>query len=144
MAGQSILPDVPTLLRHIDQGMTHKQIGELYGTSRQAVGLKLQGAVEPGPRRRDWPWDVQTRHKRGWLYTALSCYVIAQSKERPLRQQERYTLKGFLDMMDEFDGKYVVDYYPDTAVGFALRERDPDRDEPNTFIGTPLEETRVA
>lgn len=137
MAGRRLLPDVPTLLRHVDQGMTHQEIGKLYGTSRQAVTLKLQGATEPRNHRREWPWDVQTRHKKGWFYLALSYYQIAQSKERPLRKQEQHTLSSFLDMMDSYGGQYVVDYDPNTAVGLHLRPRDPERDDPESLIGVP-------
>lgn len=137
MAGQRLLPDVPTLLRHVDQGMTHKEIGELYGVSRQAVTLKLKGAVEPRTNRREWPWEVQTRHKRGWLYLALSYYTISQTKERPLRKQELHTLSAFMDMMDGLDGDYVVDYFPDTAVGFQLRERIPGHDDPSSLVAVP-------
>lgn len=136
MAGRRILPDVPTLLRHIDKGMTHGDIGDMYGTSRQAVTLKLKGVTEPRTHRRDWPWDVQPRHKRGWLYSAISDYTVARTKERVLTKREQQRLSSFMDMMDRLDGDYVVDYYPDTAVGFGLRERE-ERDDPESLLGSP-------
>lgn len=144
MAGRQILPDVPTLLRHVDSGMTHEEIGKLYGTSRQAVTLKLKGTTEPRPHKRAWPWEVQTRHKKGWLYLALSFYTIAQTKERVLRKQEQHTLASFLDMMDSLDGDFVVDYYPETAVGFQLRPRVEGHDNPDSLVAVPREALRTA
>lgn len=144
MAGRRLLPDVPTLLRHVEKGMTHQEIGDLYGTSRQAVTLKLKGVTEPRPHKRDWPWDVQTRHKRGWLYLALSYYTIAQTKERVLRKQEQHTLSAFMEMMESFDGDFVVDYFPDTAVGFQLRPRIEGHDDPDSLVGVPREIARSA
>lgn len=137
MAGRRMLPDVPTLLRHIDKGLTHGEIGELYGTSRQAVTLKLKGVVSPQSHRRDWPWEVQPRHKQGWLYTAISNYTVARSKERVLSKREQQRLSAFLDMLDRLEGDYVVDYFPDTATGFELRPRAPERDDPDSIIGVP-------
>ena len=127
MAGRKILPDVARLLQHVDRGMTHQQIADMYGVSRQAVTLKLKGATTPRVFRRDWPWDVQPRHKAGWLYEAISFYVVAQTKERPLTDRQRQRLTAFLDMLDRLPGDFVVDYYPDSAVGFRLRERRPGR-----------------
>lgn len=144
MAGRRLLPDNAQLLRHIDNGMTHEEIGQLYGTTRQAVTLRLNGLNPPRVNRREWPWEVQTRHKRGWLYLALSYYVIARTKERTLRKQEQHTLTAFLDMMDQLNGDFVVDYYPDTAVGFQLRERIEGHDEADSLIGVPHESAATA
>lgn len=144
MAGHPLLPDVPTLLRHIDQGMTQRQIGDMYGTTRQAVGLKLRGVLEPRARRREWPWIVESRHKSGWLYLAISIYTVALTKERPLRKQETHTLGSFMKMMEDLDGDYVVDYYKDTAVGFQLRRRIPGHDDPDSLIGNPRPQAGAA
>lgn len=135
MAGRKILPDVPRLLQLVDKGMTHQQIGDMFGVSRQAVTLKLRGATTPRFFRRDWPWNVQTRHKTGWLYEAISFYMISKSKERPLAERERQRLAAFLDMIDKMSGDYVIDYYPETAEGFKLRERRA-TDDPDSVIGT--------
>ena len=145
MAGKSYLPDVAQILRHIDQGMSHQEIGDLYGTSRQAVGRRLKGATAPRfPNRRQWPWEVETRHKDSWLYRALTYYVLARTKERPLRPREISTLSGFMQMMENQTEDRVVDYWPGTAHGFYLRERDPSRDDPDSLIGTPAPRARTA
>jgi hypothetical protein len=137
MAGRKILPDVPRLLQLIDKDMTHQQIADMYGVSRQAVTLKLKGATEPRNHRRDWPWEVQPRHKVGWLYQAISFYQVSRTKERPLTQRERQRLSVFMDTMDGFRASgrdMVVDYFPDTAAGFLLRERTED-DDPDSLLG---------
>lgn len=136
MAGRRLLPDVPRLLQLVSKDMTHQQIADLYGVSRQAVTLKLKGAVEPRFSRRAWPWEIQPRHKTGWLYEAVSFYVVSQSKERPLSERERQRLGSFMDMMDRLPGDYVVDYYADTAAGFRLRAR-RDTDDPDSLLGAP-------
>lgn len=136
MAAPKLLPDTATLLRHVGQGMTHKQIGELYGVGRQAVTRALSGATEPALARRAWPWEIQTRHRRGWLYLGASYYVIAQSKERALRSKELGVLSSFMTMMEEFPD-FVVDYYPDSATGLGLRRRIPGHDDPDSLIGKP-------
>lgn len=128
------MPDVPRLLQLVDKGMTHQQIADMYGVSRQAVTLKLKGATAPRLFRRDWPWDVQPRHKTGWLYEAISFYMISTTKERPLTERERQRLAAFMDMLETMPGEYVVDYYPDTASGFRLRQRRPD-DDAESVIG---------
>lgn len=144
MAGRRLLPDVPTLLRHVERGMTHQEIGDLYGTSRQAVTIALRGTTDRHPAKRSWPWEVQTRHKRGWMYLALSAYVIAQTKERPLRKDEQHTLASFLDMMDGYSDSYVIDYFPDNPHGFQLRPRIDGHDDPDSLIGVPHDEARTA
>lgn len=133
MAGRRILPDVPTLLRQVDRGMTHQEIADTYGVSRQAVTLALKGAVTPRVSRRTWPWEVQPRHKSGWLYEAISFYMIAQTKERPLTERQRQRLTSFMDMIDRLPGDLVVDYYPNSAAGFRLRERQ-DTDDPDSLL----------
>lgn len=143
MAGRRILPDVPTLLRQVDRGMTHQEIADMYGTSRQAVTLALRGAVAPRVHRRSWPWEVQPRHKTGWLYEAISFYVVAQTKERPLTERQRQRLTSFMDMMERLPGDLVVDYYPDSAVGFRLRERQ-DTDDPDSLLATGKPETSTS
>lgn len=137
MAGRRILPDVARLLQLTDRGMTHQQIADLYGVSRQAVTLKLKGAVEPRLHRRAWPWEVEPRHKTGWLYEAVSYYVVSQTKERPLTVRERQRLSSFMDMMDRLSGDFVVDYYADTAAGFRLRERRA-TDDPDSLLGSAV------
>lgn len=138
MAGRKILPDVPRLLQLVDKNMTHQEIADMFGTSRQAVTLKLKGATNPRNFRREWPWEVQPRHKTGWLYRAISYYTIAQTKERPLTEPERQRLSAFLETMDSFRAAgrdMVVDYYPDTAAGFLLRER-VEGDDPESLLGS--------
>ncbi|GAY07507.1 helix-turn-helix domain-containing protein [Pseudonocardia sp. N23] len=132
------MPDVPRLLQLVDKDMTHQQIADMFGVSRQAVTLKLKGATAPRMFRRDWPWDVQSRHKSGWLYEAVSFYQAARHKERPLTDRQRQRLSSFLDMLDRLPGDYVVDYYPDTAAGFRLRERRAS-DDPNSLLGASVD-----
>src|SRR5690606_18755424 len=135
MPARKILPDVPKLLQLVDRGMTHQQIADLYGTSRQAVTLKLKGATVPKAHRHDWPWEVQPRHKSGWLYQAISYWKIAQEKERPLTERERQRLSSFLNMLESLPGDYVVTYVPDSASGFRLRPRTRG-DDPNSILAT--------
>lgn len=141
MAGKKILPDVPTLLRHKEKGMTDREVADLYGVSRQAVTLKLKGARESRMYRRDWPWEVQSRHKRGWLYEALSAWMVARHKERPLDRRETQRMTALLDMLDSLPGEYVVDYYPDEAIGFRVRPRLED-DDPDSLLGRTPEGAR--
>ncbi|MEU7814053.1 hypothetical protein [Pseudonocardia sp. NPDC049154] len=143
MAGRKILPDVPRLLQLVDRGMTHQQIAEMFGVSRQAVTLKLKGATTPRVFKRDWPWEVQPRHKTGWLYEAISFYTVSQTKERPLTERQRQRLTSFLDMLDKLPGDYVVDYFPDTAAGFRLRERRAS-DDPNSVLASADREGELA
>lgn len=144
MAGRKILPDVPRLLQLVDRGMTHQQIAEMFGVSRQAVTLKLKGATTPRVFKRDWPWEVQPRHKTGWLYEAISFYTVSQTKERPLTERQRQRLTSFLDMLDKLPGDYVVDYFPDTAAGFRLRERRASDDPKSVLAGANPREEELA
>lgn len=141
MAGRQILPDVPRLIQLMEKpGMTHQKIADMFGVSRQAVTLKLKGATTSRTFRRDWPWDVQPRHKAGWLYDSISFWAVSRSKERPLTQRQQAQLAQFMDMLDQMGEQagvdYVVDYYPDSAAGFLLRPRRAG-DDPDSVLGTP-------
>jgi hypothetical protein len=140
MPAQRRLPPRPKLLQLRDQNLTHQQIADMYGVRRQAVTLALKGVEAPKARQRDWPWDVQGRHKTGWLYEAISFYSVAMSKERPLTERQRQRLAAFMTMVDRLPGDFVVDYYPDTAAGFRLRER-RDTDDEDSLLGSPSEST---
>lgn len=133
MAGRRVLPDDLTLLRLADK-MTHQEIADLYGTTRQAVSYRLSRLAESTARRRDWPWEVQARHRKGWLYEALSYYLASRDRELTERQQQR--LSSLMEMLKQLPGDYVVDYYPDTAAGFRLRERRP-TDDPTSLLAVP-------
>lgn len=135
MANRGLLPDVPRLLQLKQKGHTDAEIGKMFGVSRQAVSLKLRGATEPKYRRREWPWNVDTRHKIGWMYEGVSYYVASQTKGQALTQRQSQHLASFMDMMDRMDG-YVVDYYPETSQGFRLRKRRP-TDDPASLLAKP-------
>jgi hypothetical protein len=140
MAGPRKLPDVQTLVRKVEKGMTHGEIAAEYGVTRQAVTIKLRGATTPRHYKRDWPWEVQTRHKVGWFYDALTYWVVDKNRERPLGERQRYRLSSFIAEKDKLErrmGKpYVVDYDPDTPVGFYFRPRRPG-DPEDSIMGTP-------
>lgn len=127
MAPPSKLPDVKTLVQMYESGMTHAEIAAEYGVTRTAVTLKLKGATEPRLWRRDWPWDVQTRHKTGWLYEAVSFYVMDLTKDRILSERQRSRVDTLLGALDKLTAKtgveYVIDYDPETPVGFWFRPR---------------------
>lgn len=140
MAGQRKLPDVQTLVRMNERGMTHGEIASEYGVTRQAVTTKLKGATKPRHYKRDWPWEVDSRHKQGWLYDGLTFYVVDQNRERVLGERQRYRLTSLLDALDKLErhtGKsYVVDYDPSTPVGFYFRPR-RDGDPKDSIMGSP-------
>lgn len=147
MPAERKLPDTATLIRLLDSGgpggtkLTHKQVGEMFGTTRQAVSLALRGVVEPASGAREWPWDVQTRHKQGWFYRAVTFYVVAQRKERQLTKREQDHLASWMRMVAQMSerahAELVVDYDPDTAGGWRLRGR-RERDTPGWLLGSPL------
>jgi hypothetical protein len=123
-----ILPDTAKLVQLAEDGYTDREIADMYPpATRQAVSYRLSGVRQP--RRavhvREWPWDVQSRHKRGWLYESILYYRLAESKERPLTQREAERLASFRAMFDKLPGDWVVDYFPTTATGFKLRRRRP-------------------
>lgn len=140
MAGTRKLPDVQTLVRMNERGMTHGEIAAEYGVTRQAVTTKLKGATTPRHYRRDWPWEVDSRHKIGWFYDALTFYVVDKNRERILGERQSYRLHSFLTELEKLerrmDRPMVVDYDPTTPVGFYFRPRRDD-DPTDTIMGSP-------
>lgn len=136
MAGRKILPDVPQLLRLVEQEKSDAEIAEMFGVSRQAVSAKLAPIRKGAPQwqARTWGWDIRSEHKTGWLYAAIASYADTRQGRAPkLSADGRGKLNQFMEMMEElreqWGGDVIVDYDPNLPRGFYIRRRkkgDPD------------------
>lgn len=143
MASARRLPPDDVLIQHAESGMTNRQIGELYGTTGEAVRQALQRV---GYQRQDGrpshahylPWKVRADHVGDVLARRLRAYSKRQ-QGKPLSETEERLLDDWIKFMDganDYGVPLSVHYNRTDEEGFWLEPRKPgDRD----YISPPIE-----
>jgi hypothetical protein len=143
MASVKRLPADPVLIEHAESGLTNREIGELYGTSGEAVRQALQRAGYQRPDARPshsfyLPWKVRADHVGDVLARRLRAYSKRQ-QGKPLSETENRLLDDWIKFMEganDYGIPLSVHYGRNDDEGFWLEPRQPaDRD----FIAPPLE-----
>lgn len=122
------LPATDVVIELVTQrGLTHEQVGHMYGVTRQAVGDCLDRAGIPRPRQevvrsyREYiPWTVGAEHNDDILVRRLRLYARLQTGGL-LTRAEYARLHEWLDYMRANDA--IVTY--DRGRGFRLAHRRP-------------------
>lgn len=136
MSATRRLPSDNVLIKHVEDGMTNREIGELYGTSGEAVRQALQrvGYARPVNRATHGyyiPWTVRADHVGDVLARRLRSYSKRQ-QGRPLSITEERLLDEWIKFMDganEYGIPLAVHYSRHDDEGFWLEPRQPgDRD----------------
>ncbi|WP_327377683.1 hypothetical protein OG393_29280 [Streptomyces sp. NBC_01216] len=129
------LPDLNTLIRLSQQGLTDEQIGSRYGTTGQAVNKAL---TLGGYYRRQVsktviteliPWDVLTTQEKGshhntYLAKQLRAYLRAALGDETVKDTH-LTAAARFEKKIRREG-LVVTYDRDREGGFALEPRKPE------------------
>lgn len=136
------LPEIDVLLEHVSKGLTNQEIGDLYGTTGEAVRQQLAAA---GVRRsesrpshaRYIPWKVRGDHVGDVIARRLRSYSKRQ-QGKPLTDTEARLLDewiAFMEGANSFGVPLSVHYDRNDDEGFWLEPRKPgDRD----FISPPV------
>lgn len=127
MARKRLLPSDSELKRLVDKGMTHKEIGDKYGTTRQAVatalsraGLTDQHLADSIPE--EWR-PIMTKHHRSYNMRMLRAHDRVLRNDPTLSDEERHRHQLWLDRLADDDA--VVDYNPKYVDGFYFVRRRP-------------------
>jgi hypothetical protein len=143
MASAKRLPVDAVLIEHAEAGMTNREIGDLYGTSAEAV---RQALVRAGYQRKDsrashshfLPWKVRADHVSDVLARRLRSYSKRQ-QGKPLNETEERQLEDWIRFMEGANSYGIplsVHYSRTDEEGFWLEPKRPgDRD----YICPPLE-----
>jgi hypothetical protein len=142
MPGVRKLPTGEALVRHAADGMTNKEIGELYGVTGEAVrqALEKAGFTRDNPRPSHAyyiPWKVRADHVGDVLARRLRAYSKRQQGKQ-LTETESRLLDEWLKFMDGGNSQGVplsVHYDRTDDEGFWLEPRQyGDRD----YISPPM------
>lgn len=126
-----VLPDITTLRRMADNGMTYSQIVEkVYQdtgerVTRQAISAALNraGAGKDVIRYLDViPWTVRAQHNKHYAARMLRL-VGRKQRGVQLSETDQRKLESWLRLLD--DNGAVVTYEPDTEEGFFYVARRP-------------------
>lgn len=143
MASAKKLPVDDVLIQHAEEGMSNREIGELYGTTGEAVRQALQRAgyqrEESRPRHAYYlPWKVRADHVGDVLARRLRAYSKRQ-QGKPLSDTDARLLDEWIAYMEGANRLGIplsVHYSRTDEEGFWLEPRKPgDRD----YISPPLE-----
>lgn len=132
------LPDEPVLRELVRDGKSNREIGDIYGTSDEAVRLRLHEyhIVRPTTANRTShsrfiPWRVQANHVDDVIMKRLRAYSKKQQGKTLSPSQERL-LTSWIEFMDGGNPWGVplsVHYNRHDPEGFWLEVRRPgDRD----------------
>ncbi|MFD0407307.1 hypothetical protein DR950_36185 [Kitasatospora xanthocidica] len=120
------LPDDRELLKMAQRGMTHEEIGNLYGVTKQAVNKRLRAlGYSSKPIARAvaelLPWDVEKEHRKALRYVNLRYWMRMQlgDEEVPAVRQRDGRNYAYLLAVKEV----VLDY--DAATGWSEVPRQP-------------------
>lgn len=135
------IPDNATLLRWIEEGLTHRQITErIYAetgvrVSRSTVSAALHraGLTTPQARyARELPWKVKAQHAAHYPARMLRCLGrVRAGTDMPDDERERFN-SWWAWIVEE---KLVVAYDPDSQDGFFYVRNELPTDCPD---GTPI------
>lgn len=143
MASVKRLPMDSVLIEHAESGMTNREIGELYGTSGEAVRQALQRAGYQRPDSRAshayyLPWKIRADHISDVLARRLRLYSKRQ-QGKSLNETEARLLDEWVRFMEgdnDYSVPLAVHYSRTDEEGFWLEPRKPgDRD----YISPPLD-----
>jgi hypothetical protein len=116
------LPEADVLARMVSAGLTHRQIAEQFGVTRQAVGKRLgapAGDTAYGRYSQHMPWpEVSTAHQRTYVYRSLQGLVKRQLG-LPATPEDERSLDTFLS---ELNSRQVLVGY-DRERGWVLVPR---------------------
>lgn len=128
------LPELNVLMEHARQGLTNKQIAEMYGASDEAVRQQFAKAgVRRGPERADHgrylPWRIRADHVGDYCAKRLRAFS-KREQGWELSEQESKLLDEFLEYMDGDNpwGAPLSVWYSKTEGFWVQRRRDGDRD----------------
>lgn len=121
------LPPTERVVALVEQGLTQRQIGEMFGVSPSAVGECLRVAKVSSPRRVTYyndhiPWKVRVAHNSHVLVRRLRLHA-RKDTGGDLRPDQLALLDQWMTYMRHHDA--VVVYEPDTEQGFFLDHRQP-------------------
>lgn len=124
MARKRLLPSDREVKRLVDKGMTHTEIGEKFGTTRQAVATALSRAgLTDKHRCSTVPWRVKMGHHTNYNLRMLRAHDrILRGDEISDAERHRHDL--WVERLREY-GDMVVDYNPDFEEGFYWVPRRP-------------------
>lgn len=141
-------PDADDLRRWVSEGKTDQEIGELVGklnhqepATKQAVAYwrRKNGVVRHRDRAETLdhsavrPWRVRIEHTGDGIEHRL--YDFSRRRQgRQLKPSDERLLDEFLDLLHRHN--WVVDYDPETANGWVLRDRS-ENDDPDNIIRRP-------
>lgn len=143
MPGTRKLPEPDVLVRHATEGLTNKEIGELYGVTGEAVRQALEKAGYERTSGRPshayyLPWKIRSDHIGDVLARRLRAYS-KRMQGKPLSDSDARLLDEWLKFMDGGNSLGVplsVHYDRQDDDGFWLEPRQPgDRD----YVSPPLE-----
>lgn len=128
-----VLPDAAVLRRLRNQGMTYKEIAELYGVTESGVWRAFDRAdlIKSRPTYRNVvPWKVDRKFSQTAIMKHLRTMAKMQA-ELPVGHEDERSLTEWLDDMqrDNVILAYHVDAPPNAASeagGFYYTERNPD------------------
>lgn len=143
------LPSDDVLAGYAEQGMSNREIGNLYGTSSEAVRQALVRAGISKPERpshaRYLPWRIRADHVGHTLARRLRAYS-KRVQGRHLAEGEARLLEEWLAFMDggnRWGLPMSVHYDRNDPQGFWLEPRQPgDRDYISPPQGAELAEAK--
>lgn len=145
MASARRLPPCDVLLAHVQEGMSNKDIGIMYGTTAEAVRqAKVKCGFAPEQAKSNHaqyiPWRLRPYHAGKMVHRRLVLYSrVQQGKE--LDEREQRMLDDWLKFMDGDNSLGVplsVHYDPNDDDGFWF---EPRREGDHDYIAPPTGQT---
>ncbi|MFD7162766.1 hypothetical protein [Streptomyces violascens] len=130
---QKVLPDVNTLIRMKEQGLTDDQIGAQYGVVAQAVNKALTyagyytQAVSREVIEKAIPWTIKRTeaagsHHNSYLGKAVMAYLRVAMGDETAKDTHRLAAKRLRARL--LRDEKVIDYDPQSKDGFELVDRE--------------------
>lgn len=132
MAYSRRLPGPDKLRKHVEDGLTNRQIGELYGVSGESVRQQLERNGIQRPRRHPdhskyLPWTIRADHAGNLIANRLRSYS-KQQQRLPLSSSAERLLeewKSWMDGGNRWGVPMSVCYSQDERDGFWIQPRQP-------------------
>ena len=101
---KATLPEKDVLVRMVRAGLTHRQIADQFGVTRQAVGKRIGSPENPdqpyGQFSAHMPWPAVTAaHQRTYVFRSLQDLVRRQL-DMPMTEDHSRSLDTFLGELD--------------------------------------------
>lgn len=143
MPGRTKIHSVDEVRRWYEDGVTYREMSRMH---MEKYGIEVSSSGFAGVRRRmGWepriavgdhplmPWDVREEHRSAYLYTMLRREIRRRQGLPWLSSDPQEKLDQWIDGLRENGA--VVDYRPDTDLGFHLTYARPGID--NDLIREP-------